>query len=291
MQLGDWELTTVSGGRFRIDGGTMFGVVPKPLWAPRLPPDENNTIAQQTNCVLARNQRHVVLIDTGYGSKLTARKRAWLGAEDGDPLSASLRAAGVGVEEITTVVLSHLHFDHAGGATCRGPDGQLRATFPNAEYVAAQAEWDAALSGVAELRGAYPLENLTPLAESGQLRLIDGEVEIVPGVQAWPTPGHTLGHQSLVIESGGQGAIYLGDLCPTWRHLPPLWCMAYDVDLLETRRTKSRVLGVVADQDLLALADHDPDHAAARIQRDRSREFALRQCWKTLQEMGTAGDG
>jgi glyoxylase-like metal-dependent hydrolase (beta-lactamase superfamily II) len=282
MQLGAFELSTVSGGRFWIDGGTMFGVVPRALWVRVFPTDEKNRIRQATNCVLVQTGKQTVLIDTGYGSKLSEKERKILSAEEGDPLVKSLEACGVSVDDVDTVILSHLHFDHAGGATRREDDGRVTPTFPNAVYVAQKLEWEMATSGRPELRGAYPLDNLLPLEEAGQLKLIDGAEEIVPGIRALLTGGHTLGHQALVIESDDQTAMYLGDTCPSWRHLPSLWCMAYDVDLLQARRIKPELLGAIADNGWLALSDHDPDHAAARLSRDEKRNFAVTESFVEL---------
>ncbi len=273
LRLGDLELTTVSGGRFRIDGGTMFGVVPKPLWERAAPPDERNTIPQATNCLLVRSAGRRVLIDTGYGSKLAEKQRRHIDAEPGDPLAASLAAAGVVAEQIDTVLLTHLHFDHAGGATRRDESGTLIAAFPNAEYVVQRSEWEFANADLPELRGSYPAENFAPLADSGRLRLIDGDVEVAPGIASLVTGGHTPGHQAFLLESAGEAAVYLGDVCPTPRHLRTLWCMGYDLDLLATRRMKRILLGRIADEGMLALFDHDTEVAAARIARDTAREF------------------
>lgn len=282
MRIGRYELTTVSGGRFFIDGGTMFGVVPRSLWSRVFPPDERNDIAQATNCVLIRGEGRTVLIDTGYGSKLAPKQQAIFRAEPGDPLLASLTALGVAPEDVDAVVLSHLHFDHAGGATRRAGDGRLVPTFPRAEYVVQKAEWETALSGVPELRGAYPLENLEPLAEARCLRFVDGDGELLPGLRGEVTGGHTENHQAVFVESEGQTAVYLGDLCPTSRHLPTLWCMAYDVHMLQTRRAKPGLLGRIADAGWWALLDHDPDHAAIRLARDPARDFVVAETLATL---------
>jgi len=282
MQLGSFELTTIAGGRYWTDGGAMFGIVPRPLWVRVFPTDGKNRIPQATNCVLVQTGKQTVLIDTGYGSKLPEKQRAHLDAEPGDPLAESLRAKGVSIEQIDTVILSHLHFDHAGGATTRREEGTLAPTFPNAEYVVQKLEWEMATEGRPELRNAYPQENILPLKEGGRLRLIEGDVEIVPGIRALVTGGHTHAHQALVIESGSEGAIYLGDCCPTWRHLPSLWCMAYDVDLLQARRIKPIVLGEIADKGWWGLSDHDPDHAAARLARDEHREFVVTEARREL---------
>jgi glyoxylase-like metal-dependent hydrolase (beta-lactamase superfamily II) len=273
MNLGDWQLDCVSGGSLRIDGGTMFGVVPKPLWEKVHPADERNRIGMATNCLLARDGRHTVLIDTGYGGKLSEREREIYAAEPGEPLLASLAAMGVAPEDVDAVVLTHLHFDHAGGGSRRAADGTFALTFPKARYVVQRGEWQDATSGAPELEGSYPAENIRPLAECEQLELIDGELEILPGLRSLITSGHTRRHQSIVLSSQGQTAIYLGDLCPMASHVRRMWCMGYDVDLLETRRRKPQVLGQAADEGWIVLWDHDPDRFASRLLRDPKREF------------------
>jgi len=282
MKLGEMTLTTISGGRFRIDGGTMFGVVPKLLWNPIFPADDRNTIAQATNCVFVQTGERNVLIDTGYGSKLSEKQQKVFTSEAGDPLVSSLLAVGVQASEIDTVVLSHLHFDHAGGATRKAESGNLVPTFPNAEYVAQRQEWNNATSGVPELRSAYPIDNLLPLEDSGQLKLVEGDVEVIPGIRFMVTGGHTAAHAVVFIESAGETAVFLADICPSWRHLRTLWCMAYDVDLLQVRREKPKLLGDIADNGWLALSDHDPDHAAARIARDDRRDFVTTELIERL---------
>jgi len=280
MNLGNWQLDVVSGGTFRLDGGTMFGVVPKPLWEKVQPADERNRIRMATNCVLARDGRHTVLVDTGYGGKLTEREWDIYAAQPGEPLLESLAAIGVSPDDVDLVVLSHLHFDHAGGGTRRqaagkGRNNRIVPTFPRARYVVQSGEWDDATSGAPELEGAYPPENFLPLAEAGQLERIDGDVEIVPGLRSMLTPGHTRRHQSLVFSSAGRTAIYLGDLCPMAAHVRRMWCIAYDIDLLETRRRKPQVLGQAADENWIVLWDHDPDRTANRLVRDAKKEFAV----------------
>ena len=185
----------------------------------------------------------------------------------------NLSAVGLSAGDIDVVIFSHLHFDHAGGATRIDSDGKLVPTFPNAEYVAQRTEWFNATADYPELRGAYPQENLLPLRESGQLRLIDRDAEIMTGLRTMVTGGHSDGHQVVIIESVGETAVYLGDICPTSRHLPVLWCLAYDVNLLQTRRSKASILGRIADQGWLALFDHDPDHVGARLNRDPQKDF------------------
>jgi len=281
--IGNFQLATISGGRYLIDGGTMFGVVPKPLWERRIPADEKNRIPQPTNCVLVKTGQQNVLIDSGYGTKLPDKQMKILSAEEGDPLATSLQSEGLDFDAIDVVILSHLHFDHAGGCTRYDDEsGNLVTTFPNAEFVVQRREWNTATAGLPELRGVYPQENLLPLQESGRLRLIDGDARILPGIHSILTGGHTQWHQSIMIEDGGEAAIYLADLCPTTHHLPTLWGMSYDVDVLQIRRKKPELLSRIVENNWLALFDHDPDFVAARLERDDRRDFAVTETYPRL---------
>ncbi len=253
----------------------MFGVVPRTLWEKKQPPDEMNRIPMATNCLLLRDGSQTVLIDTGPGGKFNARQREIFCLDEGEPLLANLAAKGLGAEDIDLVILSHLHFDHAGGATRHDDQGNLVPTFPKARYVVQRVEWETAIENAPELKGSYPLENLLPLEAAGQLDLINGNVEITPGLTAWQTPGHTKGHQSLILKTDKGTVVYLADVCPTLAHLPALWCMAYDVDLLESRRRKPEVLGRVADERWQVIFCHDPAVVAGRIVRDAKREFIV----------------
>jgi len=275
MQLGDFEISTVSGGHYWIDGGTMFGVVPRVMWERQWEVDDQNRIPQRTNCLLVEAGSKRVLIDTGFGSKLTDKQRRHIHAEDGDPLLKSLQEHGLQPDDIDVVVFTHLHFDHAGGATQFDGDQKLVPTFPRAQYVVQRREWLNATANFPELRGAYSDDNLLPLSQSGRLRLIDGDVEIEPGLRAIVTGGHTDGHQAIMIESGDHTAVYVGDICATTRHLPVLWCLGYDVHMQQTRRAKIDLLGQIADQNWLVLFPHDPHTAAARLRRDPHKDFLI----------------
>lgn len=275
MQLGDWQLDLVSGGRFRLDGGAMFGVVPKPLWEKVQPPDDRNRIRMATNCLLARDGRRTVLIDTGYGDKNPPRDHDIYELESGAPLLASLQLLGVAPDDIDLVVLTHLHFDHAGGATSRAGDGTLHPTFPRARYVVSRREWADAATQSAEMRAAYPTANFLPLREAGCLELIEGPVAVAPGLTLVPTRGHTRGHHSVVIEGGGQTVFFPADLCPQAHHLRRLWCMAFDLEVLETRRRKPELLGRAADEGWLVVFEHDPDTVGAHLARDGTGEFKV----------------
>lgn len=275
MQLEDWTLHTISGGRFLTDGGAMFAVVPKPLWTRKVTPDPLNRIQQATHCLLIQTGEKNILIDSGYGSKLSEKQRKLHGSEAGNPLETSLAEAGVSREQIDAVLLTHLHFDHAGGLTRKREDNTLELEFPNAEIVVQRGEWETARANWPELRGVYSQENLDPLAESDNLRLIEGDGEFLPGVRTLVTGGHTEFHQAIVIERGGETLVYLGDICPTHWHLPTAWCIGYDLFQLQTRRMKQKLLPEIAQNNWWALFDHDPKYAAARLTLDERNEPAI----------------
>jgi glyoxylase-like metal-dependent hydrolase (beta-lactamase superfamily II) len=281
LQLGHWQLDTVRGGQFWLDAGAMYGVVPKTVWQAATPPDELNRIPLAIHCVLARNGRQTILIDTGYGGKLSQLERSAHSADPGDPLTESLAAFQLSVDEIDMVVFSHLHWDHVGGAT-RFHERRLVPTFPNATYFVNRLEWEDATSGAPELAGSYTPRELAPLEASGQLVLIDDGAEIVSGLRTLLTGGHTRGHQALLFESGGETAIYPGDICPDINHVRRMWCAAYDMYPLDTRRRKPELLGRAADQGWWVLWDHEPAFAGSRLERHKTREFVPRDIRQEL---------
>jgi glyoxylase-like metal-dependent hydrolase (beta-lactamase superfamily II) len=205
MQLGNWQLDTVNGGAFRMDGGVMFGVVPKALWKNVVTADDENRIACANHCVLARDGNHTVLVDTGYGDKFDKLDQKFYSAELGEPLLASLSRLGVSPEQVDTLVLSHLHFDHVGGATRFDQQRRLIPTFPNARHIVGRWEWEDATACPPELETAYSLDGILPLAPL--VALVDDGQEIVPGLKALLTGGHTRGHLSFVFTTAGQTAI------------------------------------------------------------------------------------
>lgn len=273
MNLGNWQLDTVDGGAFSLDGGVVYGVVPRTLWEKSTPPDEQNRLRFRNNCVLARDDRHTLLIDAGYGGKHLPLDRAFYQMDDGEPLPANLAALGVEPDDVDTVVFTHLHFDHVGGAVRRDLKSRLVPAFPRARHIVGRIEWEDATGRAPELQTAYPMENLAPLAESARVECIEGGAPIVPGLRARLTGGHTRGHLALVFESGGQTALAIGDLCPTTCHLHPLWNMAYDTHPLETRRVKPQLLAEACEGGWWVLWPHDAKVAAARLARQGKRGF------------------
>lgn len=274
LRLGEWELHTVEGGRYLLDAGVMNGIIPKAVWQYVTPPDALNRIPLGVHCVLARNGRHTVLIDTGYGGKLSPLERSSYAIEPGNPVLESLAALGVAPDAIDVVVFSHLHWDHVGGATIFGSDRRAVPTFPRATYFINRLEWEDATSGAPEL-GGYNTHDFLPLEAAGQLVLVEGEIEIVPGLWTRPTGGHTRGHQAFILESGGQTALYPGDLCSVEYHLRRLWSSAYEISPVESRRRKPQLLGEAAEGGWWVLWDHDPNTAVSRLERHKTREFVM----------------
>jgi glyoxylase-like metal-dependent hydrolase (beta-lactamase superfamily II) len=274
ISIGEIRLAFVSGGRLRIDGGNMFGVVPRVMWEKASPPDEQNRIELDTTCVLVRTRTSLGLIDTGYGGKASPKQRQRHNLDDGVPLARNLAVAGVAPDEIDWVILTHLHFDHAGGVTYLDEEGHLRLMFPRARYIVQRIEWEDATSNLPELAGAYP-DDFAPLEDARLLELVDGDAEVVPGITTRLTGAHTRGHQIVRIESAGDSAVCLADMCPTAAHLRTFWTMAYDQFPLAVRREKPVIVNDIVDNDRIALFSHDPNIAAARLARVSDNEWSI----------------
>lgn len=269
-QLGRWRMHAIQAGGQKLDGGAMFGVVPKPLWQRRIPADERNRIQLGMRCLLIEHESGLVLIDTGAGNKENDKFHDIYGVENAGEsgrtrLEDGLRQLGVEPNDVSLVISSHLHFDHAGGNTAMGPDGVIRPSFPRARYIVQRGEYEYGTHTNERTAASYFPHNFVPVAEAGQLELIDGEREIVEGIRAIPTPGHTPHHQGLLLESDGEQAFYIADLAPTTSHLPLPWIMGYDVEPLVTLETKRRILKRAADEEWLVIFEHDASTAWGRV--------------------------
>jgi glyoxylase-like metal-dependent hydrolase (beta-lactamase superfamily II) len=257
--LGDFELTVLTDGTYYLDGGAMFGVVPKPLWEKRAPADSLNRILLGTNTVVVRTGRHTVVIETGIGNKLPEKLRDIYDAKQ--CLPDSFRAAGIDPAEVDIVINSHLHFDHCGWNTMRAADGAIVATFPNARYFAHRGEVEHGHLQLERDAVSYISANYDPLVESGQMTLLDpapGEqLEIVPGISVETFPGHTHHLMGIVLESAGQKACYISDLLPTSAHLDITWVMGYDLDPLRCIAERKRFYSRAIPEQWLVLFTHD----------------------------------
>jgi glyoxylase-like metal-dependent hydrolase (beta-lactamase superfamily II) len=263
-------------GRFRLDGGAMFGVVPKVLWEKCCQPDEQNRISLGLNCLLIRTGRKNILVDTGLGDKEDAEFQEMFAVERIPTLRDSLKVQGLQPEDIHMVVNTHLHFDHAGGNTVR-ENGAIVPTFPRAKYFVQRGEYEDAARANERTRASYRRENFTPVAHVDQWEFMDGETELVPGVSVVVTEGHTRHHQSIKIESEGQIAFYLGDLIPTVSHLPLPYIMGYDLYPLQTLETKRWVLDRALNENWLLVFEHDPRVLMGRVRKDIEGKFYLEE--------------
>ena len=268
--LGELELISVNDGFFRLDGGAMFGVVPKPLWAPKAPPDERNRILLAMRPLIVRGAR-TMIIDAGAGDKENQKFRDIYGLERSRHLDHSLAEAGLAAEDIDIVLASHLHFDHAGGFTARDASGRVRPRFPRAQYIVRRGEWEDATHPNARTKGSYFLDNYVPLADAGVLQLVDDDQMIMPGVRVRRTGGHTPHHQMVLIESGGRSAAFVADLIPTTAHLPDVWVMGYDLNPLETMSARHQFVQEAIAKETLVFFEHDPILAAGFLKEENGK--------------------
>lgn len=264
----------LSAGRFWLDGGTMFGVVPKTLWGKLSDPDDRNRIPQPLPSLLVRGQGKTWLIETGIGNKLPDKMKEIYRHEGADDLDRSLAEVGVSHDEVDGVLVTHLHQDHVGGAT-RRVDGRTELTFPNARLYVQRQEWEDALHPDGQTAAGYRTEeNIEPLAKAGVVDLLDGDTEVAPGIRVEASPGHTRGHQSIFVEGRGQTACFMGDLVPSRNHLRPIYIMAYDIYPRETFLNKQAFLERAVEEDWLVVFSHD-DAPWGRVRRDERAGYAF----------------
>ncbi|MEY4374551.1 MAG: hypothetical protein RL760_717 [Candidatus Eisenbacteria bacterium] len=263
LDLGGWTLDTVDTGHLWLDGGSMFGSVPKPLWSRTNPPDERNRIRLAMRCLLVRGHGRTILVDVGLGDKSNDKFREIYRVEPEPGLLPALAALGVAPGDVTDVILTHLHFDHAGGSTERTSEG-LRPVFPNARWYVQRLNWENAHAPNPRERASYLPENYDALHEAGVLTQWDGACEPWPGVRILPVHGHTRGQQVVRIEGTKGSAWYVADLMPTAAHVRIPYVMGYDVAAIETMPEKRQVLEQAVADGSWVILEHDPDIAMAR---------------------------
>jgi glyoxylase-like metal-dependent hydrolase (beta-lactamase superfamily II) len=263
-KLGSLTIHAIQAGGQKLDGGAMFGVVPKPLWERRIKADERNRIQMGMRCLLVEHPSGLVLIDTGAGNKEDDKFKNIYGIEnEGEGnrtwLEDGLQKVGAKTDDIAIVINTHLHFDHAGGNTFTDESGKVRPSFPKARYIVKRGEYDYATHTNERTAASYFERNFMPIVNAHKFEFVSREKEIVKGIRVIPTPGHTPFHQSVLIDSGGERGFFLADMCPTHHHLPLPWIMGYDVEPLVTLETKRRIFHQAEAEEWLMIFEHDAD--------------------------------
>lgn len=269
--LGDFELTVVNDGKYYLDGGAMFGVVPKPMWEKVLPADEQNRIHMAMNSLVIRTGSDTILVDTGAGNKLPDKTRKIFDIQE--CLLERLGEASIAPDEITVVINTHLHFDHAGWNTRRRADGVVVPSFPRAKYYFQKGELAHAHVQHERDRVSYLTDNYDPLVANGQAILLEGAAEVVPGVRVELFPGHTDHHQVVIVESQGRTAAYVGDLIPSTAHLNPTWVMAYDLAPITSIENRKRYYQSAIPEGWLTVFTHEPQTPWGVIQKDEAGRY------------------
>jgi glyoxylase-like metal-dependent hydrolase (beta-lactamase superfamily II) len=272
MRFGSFELISLSDGLFRLDGGAMFGVVPKPLWEKRAPADERNRIRLGLRPLLVRGEK-VMIIDGGIGDKMSDKERDIYGIDRGATIDRSLAEAGLSGGDIEIALATHLHFDHVGGFTVRDASGALRPAFERARYVVRRGDWDDATHPHERNRASYLPDNFRPLEAAGVVDFHDGDVEVMPGVRVERSGGHAMHHQVVYIESEGRTAVFPADMIPTRAHIDEPWIMGYDLYPMDTLAFKKRFVREAIDREYLIFFEHDPDIAAGYIREKDGRKY------------------
>ena len=270
MKLGDLEFHVISAGHVRLDGGAMFGVIPKPMWEKKVPADARNRITLSMNSLLIHAGGKRILVETGAGDKMDAKLRD-IYALDGPFLEGELSKFDLQPSDIDIVVNTHLHFDHCGGNTRIEKDKVVPA-FPNARYLVHRGEYEHAANPTERDRASYMLENFAPIRDAGQFDLLDGDTEIAPGVELVQLPGHVPHMFGVKLTGGGKTALLFGDLVPTTAHLPLPWIMGYDLYPMTTLENKRRWIPQVVREGWLALFAHD-DRVRAAYVRERNGQW------------------
>ena len=267
MNIGSYTIYPIETGRFRLDGGAMFGIIPKPLWSKTNPPDDRNRITLASRGLLAVGNKRVILIDNGNGSKFTEKQKDIYHLDQSQSdLISSLNRVGYQASDVTDVILTHLHFDHAGGSTVL-MDGEIVPAFPNARYLVQRAHWEHAQHPTEKDRGSFMQDDFQPLQQHHVIEFVDGECQLFPQISVLVTNGHTTAQQLPVLSDGRKTLMFCCDLFPTLAHIPLPYIMAYDLRPLITLEEKKRILNMAVEQDWILYFEHDPGTVAGKVVR------------------------
>jgi glyoxylase-like metal-dependent hydrolase (beta-lactamase superfamily II) len=274
LTLGDFELTVFSDGTYPLDGGALFGVIPKVMWSRKVAADEKNLITCGLNSLLIRTGRQTVLVETGMGNKLSDRMIKFYGQPA--QLLSNFAAGGVSPEDIDIVINTHLHFDHCGWNTTRDRNGKIVPTFPRAKYFAPEGEWQYSRRPSDRDSISFVSDNYDPLVASGQMTLLKGGEEIVPGISVETFPGHTAHMQAVIVRSAGKTACYISDLIPDTAHIDPTWGMSFDLYPLQTIESKKKYYAQSVSEKWLTVFTHDHNMPWAYVERDEHGKMVAR---------------
>src|ERR1700690_4030197 len=272
--LGDFELSIFSDGTYPLDGGAFFGVIPKTMWSKKVSADEKNLVTSGLNSLLIRTGKQNVLVETGIGNKLAERMIKFYGQPA--QLLTNLAAGGIAPEDIDVVINTHLHFDHCGWNTIRNKDGKIVPTFPRAKYYAPEGEWQYARKPSERDAITHIPDNYDPLVQSGQMTLLKGGEEIVPGISVKTFPGHPAHMQAGIVESGGRTGCYISDLIPTTAHIDITWGMGFDLYPLQTIESKKQYYAKALAEKWLTVFTHDPKTPWAYVEKDEVGKLVAR---------------
>lgn len=269
MRLGEFEIHLLVAGGWHPDGGTMFGVIPKVLWERQKPANDRNQVTAACVGAIIRHRGKVIVCETGIGTKLDEKRAQREGTWEPDGLLSSMRKLSIRPDEVDIVLSTHLHWDHAGGFTRRRREGSLELTFPKAKHFVQQAEWDFAQDPDPRSRAGYLADDFLPVAEAGLVEFVDGEAEVVPGLELRLTGGHTPGHQLVLVRASDDLAcVVTGDLVGTVPHLRVPWTMGADLDVLRVEKEKARLLEDAARHRWLLILSHESDQPAGYVSED-----------------------
>jgi len=272
----NFELFVINGGNFWLDGGAMFGVVPKNIWGRLIPVNKENQIPMATNSLVIKDLQNnrIFLTDTGNGDKYSDKENSIYKFED-KTIVDGLKEIGISPKDVTDIIFTHLHFDHCGGSTKLNGE-QIEIVFPNAQYYIQNKEWEEAINTHERNRASYLTWDFMPLMEEGKVVLVEGKTEIAGNISLIPTAGHTLGHQSILVKIGDNYFFFAGDLIPTTRHIPTPFVMSYDLYPVTTVKIKNKILQQAIDENWTLIFEHDHDTPTGNIVLNSKNKFKLR---------------